>query len=110
MKLISLEWGRRTEGTMDPSFGVSPTAVKKYLFIKGKLQNRSQATLRAVICTMNCWNGNTLVKYEVYVNRGPALPGQVFAFDIQTADDPTVNNVTIDFADASGKEIVVTKE
>jgi len=110
MELLSVEWGRRTEGNVDPSFGMSPTAVKKYLFIKGELQNKSQATLRAVICTMNCWNGDTLVKFEVYVYRGPALPGHVFSFDIQTADDPSVNNVTIDFADASGKEIDVIRE
>ena len=50
------------------------------------------------------------MKYEVYVYRGPALPGHVFSFDIQTADDPSVNNVTIDFADASGKEIDVIRE
>ena len=109
MELISLEWGRRTEGT---SFGsvVIPIEGKKYLFIKGTLQNRSHATLRAVICTMNCWNDDTLVKYEVYVYHGPALPGQVFNFDIQTADDPTVNNVTVDFADAQGRDITVTEK
>jgi hypothetical protein len=44
------------------------------------------------------------------VYRGPALPGQVFAFNIETADDPTVDNVTIDFADQTGKEIVVTRQ
>ena len=109
MELQSLEWGRRSEG-IDYGFGVKPAEEKKYLFIKGSLQNNSHATLRAVICTMNCWNGNTLVKYEVYVYRGPALPGQVFDFNIETADDPTVNNVTIDFADSLGKEIEVTKK
>jgi len=109
MELQSLEWGRRSEST-DPGLGVKPTEGKKYLFIKGSLQNNSHATLRAVICTMNCWNGNTLVKYEVYVYRGPALPGQVFNFNIETADDPTVNNVTVDFADSLGKEIEVIKK
>ena len=109
MELLSLEWGRRTEGTSFGS-GVIPVEGKKYLFIKGTLQNRSHATLRAVICTMNCWNGNTLVKYEVYVYHGPALPGQVFNFDIQTADDPTANNVTVGFADSLGKEIEVIKK
>jgi PKD repeat protein len=109
VEVLSLEWGRRTEGT---SFGsvVIPIEGKKYLFIKGTLQNRSQAILRGVICTMNCWNDDTLVKYEVYVYHGPALPGQVFNFDIQTADDPTVNNVTVDFADALGREIEVIKK
>jgi PKD repeat protein len=109
LELQSLKWGRRSEG-IDYGFGVKPAEEKKYLFIKGSLQNKSQATLRAVICTMNCWNGNTLVKYEVYVYRGNALPGHVFNFDIQTADDPTVNNVTIDFADSLGKEIKVIKK
>ncbi|MBN2463306.1 MAG: fibronectin type III domain-containing protein [Dehalococcoidia bacterium] len=106
LKLESLEWGRRTEH-LDVVMGVSPVEEKEYLFIKGALQNKSHAILRDVICTMNCWNGDTFVKYEVYVYHGPALPGHVFNFDIQTADDPTVNNVTIDFADAEGKEINV---
>jgi hypothetical protein len=106
---VSLEWGRRTDST-DIGMGSTPVEGKKYLYIKGKLQNKSLATLRAIICTMNCWSGSTIVKYELYVYRGPALPGQVFSFDIQTADDPTVDNVTIDFADSVGKDIVVTKQ
>ena len=106
LRLDSLEWGRRTEN-FDAVMGVAPVEENKYLFIKGTLQNKSHATLRGVICTMNCWNGDTLVKYEIYVYHGPALPGHVFNVDIQTADDPTVNNVTIDFADAEGKEINV---
>jgi hypothetical protein len=110
LALLSLEWGRRTEST-DIGMGVStPVQGKKYLYIKGTLQNKSQATLRAIIYTMNCWSGSTIVKYEVYVYRGPALPGQVFAFNIETADDPTVDNVTIDFADSLGRDIVVTKQ
>jgi hypothetical protein len=44
------------------------------------------------------------------VYRGPSLPGQIFSFNIETADDPTVDNVTIDFADSTGKEIVATKQ
>src|SRR4030043_78747 len=108
LELISLEWGRRTTtGSADPGLGTIPVEERFYLFIKCKLQNKSQATLRAIICTMNCWNGNNLVKYEVYVHRAPNLPGQIFTFEIQTADDPTVNNVTIDFADGLGKEIDV---
>ena len=106
LELQSLEWGRRT-GNAYIGTGVSPLEEKKYLFIKGTLRNKSQATLRGVICTMNCWSGDTLVKYEVYVYHGPALPGHVFDFDIQTADDPTVSNVTIDFADSLGREIDV---
>lgn len=109
LALLSEEWGRRSDST---SVGLEGSQVegKKYLYIKGTLQNKSQATLRAIICTMNCWSGNTIVKYEVYVYRGPALPGQVFSFDIQTADDPTVDNVTVDFADSMGRDIVVTKQ
>ncbi len=108
LELISLEWGREaTEGSANFGLGTSQVEEKKYLFIKCKLQNKSQATLRAIICTMNCWNGNNLAKYEIYVHHGPALPGQVLTLKIQTADDPTVTNVTIDFADALGREIDV---
>jgi len=106
--LISEEWGRTSDGS-ESILGAAPVASKKYLYITGTLQNKSQATLRAVIITMNCWNGSTIVKYEIYVYRGPALPGQVFSFNIQTADDPTVDNVTADFADSMGRNIEVTK-
>jgi hypothetical protein len=106
LELQSLEWGRRTESA---GYGSSVFSEKQYLFIKGTAQNKSQATLRAVICTMNCWSGDTLVKYEIYVYHGPALPGIAFSFDIQTADDPSVDNVTIDFADSLGREIEVIK-
>ncbi|HEX7364128.1 MAG TPA: hypothetical protein VF366_03065, partial [Dehalococcoidia bacterium] len=63
-----------------------------------------------VICTMNCWSGSTIVKYEVYVHRSSVLPGQVFSFNIETADDPTVDNVTVDFADSVGRDITVIKQ
>lgn len=106
--LISEEWGRTSDGS-ESILGAAPVASKKYLYITGTLQNKSQATLRAVIITMNCWSGSTIIKYEIYVYRGPALPGQVFSFNIQTADDPTVDNVTADFADAMGRNIEVTK-
>jgi PKD repeat protein len=109
LALLSLEWGRR-DATSDIGLGSPQVEGKKYLYIKGTLQNKSRSTLRAIICTMNCWSGSTIVKYEIYVYRGPALPGQVFPFDIQTADDPTVDNVTIDFADSMGRDIVVTEE
>jgi hypothetical protein len=107
LELLSEEWGRRTD-SLDTGMGVTVEGLK-YLYVKGTLKNKSLATLRAVIITMNCWSGSTIVKYEVYVYRGPALPGQVFSFDIETADDPTADNVTVDFADAAGKDIVVTK-
>jgi hypothetical protein len=108
LELLSEEWGRETE-TSD--IGMSGTTVegKTYLYVKGQLQNKSRATLHAVIITMNCWSGNTIVKYEVYVYRGPSLPGQVFPFKVQTADDPTVDNVTVDFADSVGRPIEVTR-
>ncbi|MCJ7515059.1 MAG: fibronectin type III domain-containing protein [Dehalococcoidia bacterium] len=109
LALQSLEWGRRAEN-ISLGMGDEPVEGKKYLYIKGTLQNRSQGSLRAVICTMNCWSGNTIVKYQVYVHRSSVLPGQVFLFNIETADDPTVDNVTIDFADSMGRDIVVTKE
>ena len=104
---LSLEWGRRS---VDLSFGsgVWPIEGEKYLFVKGTLRNTSNAILRTMICSMNCWKDDTLVKYEVYVHHGPALPGYVFDFDIQTSDDPTVNNVTVDFADSQGRDIEVT--
>ena len=107
LELQSLEWGRRGE---DINYGGVPIEGKRYLFIKGRIRNTSRGTLRGLICTMNCWSGKTLVKYEVYVHRSPVLPGSVFNFDIQTVDDPKVDNVTIDFADSLGKEMDVTKK
>jgi len=106
--LLSEEWGRRADIS---SSGVGSGMVEgpKYLYIKGSLQNNSNSILRAIIITMNCWSGNTIVKYEVYVYRGPALPGQVFPFNIEIADDPTVDKVTADFADSMGRVIEVTK-
>ena len=109
LALLSLEWGRRTEN-LSLGWGDEPIEGKKYLYIKGTLQNRSQSSLRAVICTMNCWSGSTIVKYEVFVHRSSVLPGQVFSFNIETDNDPTVDNVTIDFADSMGRDIVVTDE
>ncbi len=109
LELQSLEWGRRTESWSQGS-NVLPIEGKKYLFIKGTVRNTSRGSLRGVICTMNCWSGKTLVKYEVFVYRSPALPGNVFNFDIQTADDQKVDTVTIDFADSLGKEIEVTEK
>jgi hypothetical protein len=106
LELQSLEWGRRG----DISLGSVVIPGVQYLFVKGTLRNTSRESLKGVICTMNCWSGNTLVKYEIYVHRSPSLPGQVFSFDIQTDDDPTVDNVTVDFADSLGREIVVTQK
>ncbi len=107
--ILSEEWGRRTE-TLDIGLEGSSVPGKTYLYVKGQAQNRSQASLKATIITMNCWNGSTIVKYEVYVYRSPALPGQVFSYDIQTADDPTVDKVTTDFADAMGRNMNVIRE
>jgi len=110
VELLSLEWGRRSEDISFGSAGMFSIEGEKYLFIKGTLRNASNAILRAVICTMNCWKDDTLVKYEVYVYHGPALPGYVFNFDIQTPDDLTVNKVTVDFADSQGREIEVIEK
>jgi len=109
LAVLSEEWGRETE-TSD--IGMQGTTVegKTYLYVKGQLQNKSRATLHAVIMTMNCWSGSNIVKYEVYVYRGPSLPGQVFSFEIKTADDPTVDNVTVDFADEVGRPMKVTEQ
>ena len=107
--VLSEEWGRRTEN-LDMNMGGGSVPGKTYLYVKGQVQNRSQASLRATIITMNCWNGSTIVKYEVYVYRSPVLPGQVFSYDIQTADDPLVDKVTTDFADAMGKSMKVIRE
>jgi hypothetical protein len=108
--VLSEEWGRRTE-TLDIGMGGGASVQgKTYLYIKGQVQNKSQASLKATIITMNCWNGSTIVKYEVYVYRSPVLPGQVFSFNIETADDPTVDKVTTDFADAMGRNMRVTRE
>lgn len=109
LALLYLEWGRRTE-SLSLGMGDAPIEGKKFLYIKGTLQNRSQGSMSAIICTMNCWSGSTIVKYEVYVHRSSVLPGQVFSINIETADDPTVDNVTVDFADSLGKDIVVIKE
>jgi len=109
LALLSLEWGRRTEN-LSLGWGDEPIEGKKYLYIKGTLQNRSQSSLRAIICTMNCWSGSTIVKYQVFVHRSSVLPGQVFSFNIETDNDPAVDNVTIDFADSMGRDIVVTNE
>jgi hypothetical protein len=105
LELQSLEWGRRSD-----SIGLGIISEEEHLFIKGSLRNTSRGSLRGVICTMNCWNGGTLVKYVIYVHHTPTLPGQVFNLDIQTDDDPTVDNVTVDFADSLGREIEVTKK
>lgn len=109
MALLSLDWGRRPE-YQSLGMGDTPIEVRKWLYVKGTLQNKSQGSLKVVIITMNCWSGGKIVKYEVYVHRTGVLPGQVFSFNIETADDPAVDNVTVDFADPSGKEIVVIKQ
>ena len=108
LAVLSQEWGRKTD-VQDTGMGTTVEG-NKYLYLKGKVQNKSQASLRAVMITMNCWSGGKIVKYEVYVYRGPSLPGQVFSYEIHSADDPTVDNVTASFADYLGKTIEVTQE
>jgi hypothetical protein len=109
VRVVSEEWGRRTE-TNDINMGGPVVTGKTYLYVEGQAQNKSQASLKATIITMNCWSGSTIVKYEVYVHRSPVLPGQVFSYNIETADDPTVDKVTTDFADYVGRTMEVVRE
>lgn len=105
--LHSLEWGRRSEfegEAYGEGFG------RKLIYLKGAAQNNSNATLRSVMCTMHCWSGSKLVKSEVYVYQAPILPGHVFKFEITTIDDPSVDNVTIEFADHLGRQMRVTQK
>ncbi len=107
LELEKFEWGRVKE---DIDQGLDTASVRTYLFVKGSVRNNSRATLRALICTMNCWSGSTLAKYATYVHHSPILPGHVLNFDIRTLDDPSVDKVTIEFADALGQEIQVIKK
>lgn len=102
LELLSLEWGRKWEfegESYGEGFG------KRLIYVRGTAQNTSNATLRSIICTMHCWSGGRLVKSELYVYRAPILPGYVFKFDINTLDDPSVDNVTVEFADDKGRQI-----
>ncbi len=102
LELLSSEWGRRVEG--HPMFETS------VLFIRGTVRNASHATVRGMACTMQCWSGDTLVKSEVDVYPSHILQGYHFDFDIHTADDPAVDNVTIEFTDSLGDEISLIVE
>jgi len=53
---------------------------------------------------MKCWNGANLIKTEEQV-IGIVFVGDSFEFDIQTPDNPTVDNVTVEFKDSSGNII-----
>ena len=97
LELLSSEWGRRVEG--------SPMLETSVLFITGTVRNASHASAKGMVCTMQCWSGDTLVKSEVEVYPSHILPGYHFDFDIDTADDPAVDNVTVEFTDSSGNEI-----
>ncbi|MCK4330927.1 MAG: fibronectin type III domain-containing protein [Dehalococcoidia bacterium] len=102
LELLSSEWGRRDEG--------HPTFETSVLFIRGTVRNASHATVRGMACTMQCWSGDTLVKSEVDVYPSHILQGYHFDFDIHTADDPAVDNVTIEFTDSLGDEISLIVE
>jgi hypothetical protein len=97
LELLSSEWGRRVEG--------SPMFETSVLFITGTVRNASHASVRGMACTMQCWSGETLVTSEVRVYPSHILPGYHFDFDIDTADDPAVDNVTVEFTDSLGDEI-----
>ena len=75
------------------------------LFVTGTVRNASRASVRGMACVMQCWSGDALVKSEVRVYPSHILPGYHFDFDIDTADDPAVDNVTIEFTDSLGHEI-----
>ncbi len=107
LQLNSLEWGRKREFEGE---GYGEDVGRRLIYLTGTAQNTTNATLRTVICTMHCWSGNRLVKSEVYVYQAPILPGYVFKFNIQTPDDPSVDNVTIEFADHLGRQIKVTQK
>jgi len=99
LELLWSEWGRRVETTMMSEI--------PYLFVKGTVRNASRASMRGMACVMQCWSGDRVVKSEVYVYRGNILPGHHYEFDIQTADDPSVDNVSIEFTDSLGREITL---
>ena len=99
LELLSSEWGRRVEG--HPMFETS------VLFITGTVRNASRASVTGMACTMQCWSEDTLVKSEVAVYPSHILPGYHFDFDIHTADDPAVDNVTLEFTDSLGDEITL---
>ena len=107
IELKGSEWGRETDTFV--LFGGNATETK-YLFIKGAVTNTSRSTLRGLFCTMNCWNGTELVKFETQIYSSPILPGNSLNFYIQTADDPTVDNVTVEFADPSGEPLIPTEK
>lgn len=111
LELLSLEWGREKEfEKMFEGQDYSESLGKTFIYTKGSAQNTSKAVLYTLICTMHCWSGNKLVKSEVYVQQARLLPGYVFNFYIKTADDPSVDNVTIEFADPQGRQIQVTQK
>jgi len=98
------------------SIGGETVSENTFLFIMGSATNVGTETLESVICVMKCWRGDTLVKVEEHVIGtvfeeadiiiyDKIQPRASFEFDIQTSDDPTVDNVTIEFKDSSGNII-----
>lgn len=107
LELLSLEWGRKWEFEGE---GYGEGFGKRLIYVRGAAQNTSNATLRTVICTMHCWSGDKPVKSELHVYQTPILPGYVFKFDIRTLDDPSVDKVTVEFADHLGRQINFTQK
>jgi len=99
LELLWSEWGRRVDETI-----YSQTTS---LFIRGSVRNAGHSTIRSMACVMQCWSGDTLVKFEVDMHHGTMMPGHHYDFDIETADDPAVDNVTIEFTDSQGQEITL---
>lgn len=114
--LLELErshWGR---GIGSISIGGTTVSERVFLFIEGSARNIGSETLTSVICIMKCWRGDTLVKSEEhvigttieevdFVQYDQIPPGASFDFDIDTADDPAIDNVTVEFRDSSENKI-----
>ena len=99
LELLWSEWGRRA----DEAIYTQTTS----LFIRGSVRNAGRSTIRSMACLMQCWSGDTLVKFEVDMHHGTMMPGQYYDFDIEIADDPAVDDVTIEFTDSLGQEITL---
>lgn len=77
---------------------------RDFLFAEGSAKNVGSETLTGVICVMNCWRGQIIVKTErELIDIGS--PGDSFDFRILTVYDASIDNITIEFKDASGETI-----
>jgi hypothetical protein len=116
LELQRFDWGRGTRTQSATGFGQTVTSQSPVLVAHGSARNVGSEILTSVICVMKCWRGGTLVKSEEQVVGAksgdvvvysPIPPGDSFDFSVTTPDDPTVDNVTIEFRDSSGTNITV---